>query len=119
MILETLSEWEFRKDKEAVEALKGFLDSPHGKKFCAVMRGGHILEVLTSSEKTRAQTIRPLALAEVPNAQLLLGMSEGYHLSLKLIDSLTEFEGNKDAKKEASSHLSRVTSVLNKEESTK
>jgi hypothetical protein len=113
MVTNTITEAEFRSDKEAVKALNDFLESPHGQKFCAALRGGSIIEVLTTSEKTMPHTIRPLAIAEGPNANMLLGMAEGYHLSLKLIDSLSQFEDKKTPKKESASHLGRVTSILN------
>lgn len=109
-VLQTLSESEFRKDRDAVAALGGFLTSHHGQKFCAAMRGCDPLTLLASPENRKASNVRDLAIAETANPQNLLGVVKGFRLALQLMDDLCK--ADEPGKKPVISHQQRAVETL-------
>lgn len=99
MILDTISESEFRSDPNAVSALKEFLGTPHGQKFAAALRGGDPMNTLCSATGM-----------ETANPNNLLGVAKGYRLALSLIDELAK--GALPKKDSQYSHATRVNSIL-------
>lgn len=113
MITRTITEEEFRKDKDAVKALANFLASDAGQKFASAIRGGDPMTVLSSQEHQDKTVIRDLSVAEKANPDNLLGVCKGYRLLMGFIDSLTRSIDSKDPSKSRVSHFSKVSAALN------
>jgi hypothetical protein len=113
MILDTLTEEQFRKDKVAVKELADFLDTETGRKFAAAMRGGDPMNLLASPENRMARNVRDLAIAEAANPHNLLGVCKGYRLGCTLVDALATPLNAAERHHAVGTHAQRVATTLN------
>ena len=76
---------EFREDKEAVQALRRFLASKEGRKFCRVIRGFNPAAKMATLDSVDPKLVRAAAHAEQESAATLVGKIGGYQLIQNLI----------------------------------
>ena len=76
---------EFQEDAEAVHALRRFLASKEGRKFCRVIRGMNPAAKMATLDSVDPKIVRAAAHAEHESAQTLVGKIGGYQVIQNLI----------------------------------
>jgi hypothetical protein len=110
-ILNTVSEAEFRANKDFVDATRNFFNSDAGKAFSAALAGGDPMTLLADHHNRSPANVRDLSLAEQANPHGLLGTCKGYRMCCQFMDDLMA-PIEKGKKAPGPSHAQRVAKVL-------